>query len=197
MTYAPFRPMKHAPQGFTLIETMVAVTILAVAIVGPFVAIQSVLNASAASRDQLTATLLAQEGIEYVRSTRDANYLFLVKNPGSTRSWLEGFDGSNGTANCIDPDPNVAPARNCTIDVISPPALCPASGSGTCAPLYITPSSFIYTQQATGNTLTRFTRSVTLSYLGTRDVVVKVTVSFQSGHRSYVVTLSEILSNWL
>ena len=53
--------------GFTLIETLVGVTILLVAIVGPlYIAFQGV-SLSLLARDQITASFLAQEGLEFVR----------------------------------------------------------------------------------------------------------------------------------
>ena len=54
-------------KGFTLIETLVGIAILLVAIVGPLsIAFQGVSLASLA-RDQIIASYLAQEGIEFVR----------------------------------------------------------------------------------------------------------------------------------
>lgn len=62
-------------KGFTLIETMVAITILTVAVSGTFFVANSSINASSIARDQLTASYFAQEGIELVRQARDNNYL--------------------------------------------------------------------------------------------------------------------------
>ena len=54
-------------RGFTLIETLVGVTILLVAVVGPlYTAFQGV-SLSLLARDQITASFLAQEGLEFVR----------------------------------------------------------------------------------------------------------------------------------
>ena len=53
--------------GFTLIETLVGITILLVSVVGPlFIAFQGVSLAYFA-KDQIVASYLAQEGIEFVR----------------------------------------------------------------------------------------------------------------------------------
>ncbi len=69
--------------GFTLIETMVAVSLLAVAIVAPMTLVSRSLAAAVYARDQVTAFYLAQEGIEAVRSVRDNSILhnaFLDEN---------------------------------------------------------------------------------------------------------------------
>lgn len=61
--------------GFTLVETMVAITIVTIAISGAFFSANSSMVASSIARDKLTASYLAQQGIEYVRMIRDNNYL--------------------------------------------------------------------------------------------------------------------------
>lgn len=197
-TSAPSRVGALSVRGFTLIETLVAITVLSVAIVGPFVAIQSAFKASTASRDQLIATLLAQEGIEYIRGVRDNNYLYNVKNPGSAVSWLYGID-STGGVDCTSP-------KRCMVDpTIGNPFAsgavrwCGTGGTGACTALNLAPSSYLYTHQTpAGYRVTPFVRSVTLTTVTpNKDVQVTVTVSFTSGRQSYTVTLSETLSNWL
>lgn len=62
-------------KAFTLIETLIAVTLLSIAIVGPLVTASRALLAAYIARDQLTASYLAQEGVEYIRIMRDDMYL--------------------------------------------------------------------------------------------------------------------------
>lgn len=62
-------------RAFTLIETLVAVSLLTVAIVAPMSLVSQSLSAAIYSRDQITAYSLAQEGIESVRAIRDGNIL--------------------------------------------------------------------------------------------------------------------------
>ena len=60
-------------QGFTLIETMVALAIFSVSVVSLIVMTsQGVANVSLA-KNKLIASYLAQEGIEVVRNNRDSN----------------------------------------------------------------------------------------------------------------------------
>lgn len=187
----------HTQKGFTLIETLIAVAILTTAIIGPFVAIQTAITASYVARDQLTATMLAQEGVEFVRSIRDGNYLYNITNPTPPlRSWLYGLDGSGGSVNCVDPDSPASP-YNCTVDPIgtTPVQLCPTSGTGTCPPLNYSTAN-VYTQTA-GSPATRFTRRVTLITVSATEVRVVVTVAFTTNHKSYSVVLDEHLYNWL
>lgn len=86
--------------GFTIVETLVAISILTIALTGPLSIVAQSLRASFYSRDQVTAYYLAQEAIEYIRNTRDNNSLKEVREH---TDWLE-------TINEID-----------TIDVINNP----------------------------------------------------------------------------
>ncbi|MEK9160428.1 MAG: type II secretion system protein [Patescibacteria group bacterium] len=160
------KPMK----GFTLIETLVAITVLALAVAGPFQAIQGALRNSFVARDQLVAASLAQEGVEYVRSVRDGNYL-------GRQSWLTGL------AAC-QPGP-------CVVD--------PTQGtvSASIAPLRLSPTG-LYTQQVTGgHPLTRFTREVTMTTISTNEVLVTVTVEWQTGGGMFSLSVSENIRDWL
>lgn len=62
-------------RGFTLIETLIAITVLMLAVVQPMTLTAQALKAAYYSRDQVTASSLAQEAIEAVRGARDAQIL--------------------------------------------------------------------------------------------------------------------------
>jgi hypothetical protein len=57
--------------GFTLVEALVAISLLMVAISSPMYISQKGLSASMFARDQMTASFLAQDGIEAVKNIRD------------------------------------------------------------------------------------------------------------------------------
>ncbi len=69
--------------GFTLIETLIAIAIFSVSVV----ALMSVLGSGISDIDRaqakISATYLAQEGIEYARNLRD-NYIFYSSFTGKT-----------------------------------------------------------------------------------------------------------------
>jgi len=169
-------------RGFTLVETLVAITVIAVAMVGPLYAVQQSLNASRSARDQLIASSLAQEGVEYVRGIRDSNYLYTL-NTGNPRSWLYGIDGTVGSTNCV--------TANCVIDPTQ------NTVSRTIEPLYLS-STKLYNQQNNGNE-TPFTRTIRVTAVpGTStEIVLTVTVSWEQRGVARTVVITERLHNWL
>lgn len=178
--------MMTSMRGFTLVETLVAITVILTAIVGPLYAVQQSLNISRSAREQLIATSLAQEGVEYVRAMRDSNYLYNIANPGA-RTWLAGVDGTagypNAYANCITGD--------CVVDIVR------NTVSRTVAPMTLD-STGLYGQGGAG-TVTGFTRTVRLTAVAgsTTEMVVTVTVSWSTKGQARSVAVTERLHDWL
>ncbi len=95
--------------GFTIIELVVSIFILSIAVVGVFSAFSMVTILTSDTADQLTATYLAQEGMEIVRNIRDTNWLnmdaeYCAFAEGCPVSWVYGLvslpDCSSGTPGC-------------------------------------------------------------------------------------------------
>lgn len=61
----------HLRAGFSLVETLVAITILLIIIVGPMTLISSSARSTDFASDQVTAFFLAQEGAELAQKARD------------------------------------------------------------------------------------------------------------------------------
>jgi prepilin-type N-terminal cleavage/methylation domain-containing protein len=174
-------------RGMTLIETLVAITILAVAIVAPMsLTIQSLVSAYYA-RDQIVASNLAQEAIESVRAVRDGNILRMALN---------------------EPDPTCSPMtilcsipidRDFMIDTrdneITP---CDADGSAACDPLQTDPDQTFYGYQ-TGWTDTTFVRTVRAEFVDEEQNEIRITVNVtrMGGNVSPTATLSENLYRWV
>ena len=58
-------------RGFTIVETLVAITVLMIAIAGPLVVASKGLFGALASKDQMIAAYLAQESMETIKNGRD------------------------------------------------------------------------------------------------------------------------------
>ena len=82
----------HTTQnGFTLVETLVAIAVLLLVIIGPMTVAQKGIQNAYFAKEQVTATFLAQEAIEAVREKRDADALSVYKGGTSnvdTADWM-------------------------------------------------------------------------------------------------------------
>ena len=173
--------------GFTLLETLVAISVLLMALLGPFAIASQALRSAYYARDQVTAFYLAQEGIEYVRALRDQNYL---TTPGTPTNWVNGLDICK------------IGVGKCTVDLKTfNHAQCPGGVGGTCPVLYTDPSG-VYTQSSgIGYTATKFTRSITITDVSLGGLIdeelVSVTVTWQTIGLTRSFTLKERIFNWL
>lgn len=184
---------KKRSSGFTLIEAMVAVSIVALSISGPLVGASRAIVLAQISRDQLTASYLAQEGIEYVRAMRDDAYLNAYKAGTmntSSAAWTDFISGASAWSitQCM--------TRLCTLD----PARSMGYGSTFSlnvysgnAPLYL--SNGIYTEQQLG-TKTAFTRTIQAASVSANEAVVTSTVSWSFHNMPYTVTIVDHLTPW-
>lgn len=73
--------------GLTIVESLISISILVIAVLGPLVIVSQALRTSFFARDQLTTYYLAQEVIEHVRNLRDKNSL--IKTDAS--QWLSNI----------------------------------------------------------------------------------------------------------
>ena len=185
-------------KGFTLIETMVAISILTLSIAGPLFIAHRAIVAAGIARDHLTASYLAQEGIEYVRAMRDDAFLAAHQAGGeglSSAAW--DFFLSGGSAASIAQ----CRATTCTLD----PARPMGTGSGlslqscssaACSPLYL--ANGIYTQQSgiVGAVETPFTRTIQAVDISATDERIVSTVSWRYHDIPYSVTVYDHLTPW-
>lgn len=162
-------------RGFTLVETLVAISILMVAVASPLTITQKGLASAIYAKDQIIASYLAQDAIEYLRNISDNNVA-----SGASSDWLLGIAN-----NC---------ASSCKIDTRggSNP-ISPCSGE-TCRLLY-DDSNHIYSYQSGTNS--EFTRSVTVTEgPGTNEALIKVKISWSSKNKPRSLDFYTRIYNW-
>lgn len=85
-TSSHIRKINSGRSGFTIIETLVAITVLMIAVAGPLVVATRGLNSALASKNQMIASYLAQDTLETIKNVRDGN---IFSNPGNIEgTWL-------------------------------------------------------------------------------------------------------------
>lgn len=177
-------------KGFTLIEAMVAVAILAISVTAPTYGASRTLVATQNANNQLTASYLAQEGVEYARVYRDSYYLTrrqTAKATASVDAWndfqggpLQTCSGSNG----------------CYFDSMGAVFLtCPSS---VCPRLNLQKSTGEYTTQSGGGLdPTIYTRTIKMSLASPTEARVTSTVSWDFHGKTYRVEIVSSLTRWL
>ena len=81
-------------KGFSLIEVVTAIFILTVGVGGAFSLIYQTLSAVYLVRSELTASFLAQEGVEIVKNLRDNAWLY--SRAATSTSWLAYLSEAGG-----------------------------------------------------------------------------------------------------
>ena len=94
--------ISESKKGFTIIELIISIFILSVAVVGIFGAFSMVSVLTADATNKLTATYLAQEGMEIVRNIRDSNWLYIDANPDGGMNWDESLDNCESAGCEVD-----------------------------------------------------------------------------------------------
>ena len=169
----------------TLVETLVAITILSVAIVAPMALTMQSLASAYYARDQGVASNLAQEAIESLRSVRDGNILRIA---------LGLPDASCTPTNLLCGFPVVG--TDFTIDAHNN-TMTPCSG--TCPNLQTDPDKTLYGYGA-GWTDTIFKRTIHTEFVDDdeNEIRITVTVTRESGVRTFpAVVLRENLYRWV
>ncbi len=160
-------------KGFTLVETLVAITVLLVAITGPMTLATDSLVATRIARERLSATFLAQEAIEYIRYERGNNFL-----QGS--NWMSGIGG-------------VCNGNGCLINI--PTGVISSCGGG-CTPLTYNTTTYQYGYETgTDWAVSPYTRTVVVNNLG-ESAVVTATVSWDDSGTTRSVTATTVLHRW-
>lgn len=99
---APLRTADHGlrtDQGFSLVETLVAIAVLLIAILAPMRITTESIKASSFSREQLTAVFLAQESTEALIRLRDDPAIEAAHSGGGdTWDWIPG--ACTGASGC-------------------------------------------------------------------------------------------------
>lgn len=148
--------IKNKSTGFTLVETLVAISILLMAVVAPLVLISGNIAVISGAKDKITALYLAEDAVDFVKYRLETNLNAQNQNGGPTPDWLWnsttlGDIDCNYTTRCI------VDSFNDTITTCTPDTNenCPVF-------LQIDPTSGVYGYQS-GWTDTKFIRTIKLS----------------------------------
>jgi prepilin-type N-terminal cleavage/methylation domain-containing protein len=178
-------------RGFTLIETLVAISLLSIAIVAPMSLTSQSLSAAYYARDQITAFNLAQEGLEAVRAIRDGQILRISRTADASAIDLFGAVPANQKFTIDSHNSDIEP--------------CPPSG---CPALQTDGNLYGYDQDTEHWQSTNFTRTLTACYVQsdgtctalpkTDEMHITATVSWPTASQQLrTFTIYENLYRWV
>lgn len=195
------RTKKYKNKGFTIVETLVAVSIFAVSLtVLISVTAQGISNADRA-KNRLTGNYLAQEMIEYVRALR---VWHPIANPSSDWPTFIGLmapcEESSNINGCTIPEPaaDLAAPVLCGLPECSDMLSYEQRSSGN-------PRGYIYSGTTSLSAEDRplffrryfFTHIITNSETGELEVEVTAVVYWNERSQNQEIRLSETLMNWI
>lgn len=172
--------LKQKNKGFTIIESLVAITILVVAVIGATSAVQTGISSYIFSKDQITAFYLAQEGLEQLRNIRDENHL-------NDNDWLAGI-AQNSDDPCYF-------GEACTVSPVETSATIHCSSIGSCPFLREDESTGFFGYDASWP-LTKFKREIVLTSVNADEISAQVTVSWSKGLITRHFEARESILNW-
>ena len=177
-------------KGFTLLEVIIAITLLLIGVTGTLVLITRTASQANLFPSRLIASYLTQEGIEIIRNIRDTNWLEQATDPSNL--WDEGLTNcsiigceADYTATAVE-DPESA----------VPPRIAPYANL-----LFKIDTNGVYSYS--GTTDTKFTRKITIVSEdvtvppdGINELKVTVETAWREKGTNYSHRAHEILYNW-
>ena len=166
--------------GFSLVETLVAVSLLLIIIVGPMSISAKTAKSSSFASEQVQAFFLAQEGLELVQKARDD--LRLKQQKGDITDAWGDFTSNTGTYSKCFLATGCGLYWNSDGDALAPSKDCLTATNCEIYRNNTANSRALFTHDSTGNTKTVFTRKITFSNaVAGREVKVTSTVTWRTG----------------
>lgn len=178
--------------GFTLVETMVAVFILSFSIAVFMNVVASGFFSARYARNEIVANFLLQEAVDYVRNDRDTR-IILYTSTEPLDNWItfiSSYDMCTTATNGCYLDVNTGVKTKCSL----------AGQDTNCPPFYFHENSdeIFYDYDSTDGALTNFRRQL-LVYVNPNnsdEIFVEAYVSWENGNSTKTRSLKTSLLMW-
>lgn len=180
------KKFRRINRAFTLVETLVAIAIFTTSILGLMSILASGISNTNYAKNKITASYLAQEGIEYVRNMRDTYGLYTMATGRDWNGFKAKLTPCNSGNEC---------GFNSSFPLTDPSFLFKCSSDPIDCKLYLNNGS--YNDDSTGGIYSGFTRKIWMDPINSDEVKISSVVSWTQGFGNYNVTFSENLFNWI
>jgi prepilin-type N-terminal cleavage/methylation domain-containing protein len=198
----PTVSLSNPSKGFTLIETMVAVFIIAMITTSLLGVIATSLYNFRYAKNEMIATYLLQEAADYIRNHRDTE---ILRTPANSVTGWESFIGKYSNKGCTtSPGCKIDTTKDFEDDFVSQ---CPSDDD--CGYFYFNPNpepssgNYFYSYDTAG-TITNFQRKIIVGYAVSTigidqndEIWVEVKVDWMNGNLPRTKTLRFSLLRWL
>jgi prepilin-type N-terminal cleavage/methylation domain-containing protein len=182
--------IKESKEGFTLVETLVSITIFSVAILGLLSILASSITDTTYAKQEMIAGYLAQEGIEYVRNARD-NYVLYNYDPNNPDRALTDFV-TNKIAMC-----NSGPQACGFNSSVMPISFVLCGSDSTQCKLHFNNGVYNDTSSGVDSGFSRRIWFTVNNAYGSDDINIYSEVDWKQGSTQKSITFSEDLFNWV
>ncbi|MEK7081104.1 MAG: prepilin-type N-terminal cleavage/methylation domain-containing protein [Patescibacteria group bacterium] len=175
--------LKQKNKGFTLVETLVAISIFTVSILGLLMVLSQGIADTNYAKQKMIAAYLAQEGIEYIRNMRDTYVLYTEATGNDWNAFKVKLNPCNL-------------GNECGFDnSIFPPDVFKCSTHSNQCKLYLDNGN--YNTNSLGSD-SGFVRKIWMETAGLGPDQVKISskVEWTQGSGNYNIIFSENLFNW-
>lgn len=186
--------LKQKNKGFTLVETLVAISIFTMSILGLMSILGKGISDTNYAKQKTIAAYLAQEGVEYIRNMRDT---FVLYDSTSVQNGWNLFKTKLTNASCFTV--NGCYFRDLTSADFTNPnqpmaGIAMSACSGICSPLLYYSAFGHYGYFGTNS---GFIRKIKAEQITTDEIKIYSTVFWTQGSGSYNIVFSDNLYNWI
>ena len=169
--------IRSSQNGFTIIESLVALAILSLSLMPMLVVVTMSSRIATSVKNNLVAAMLAQEGIEVVRAIRDTN-------------WLNGRAFYIG----LNEDAETGTTKDGLVQYDTANSLMPYDAS---AKLYVDNNSGIYSyDNNSGSSPTLFTRKISVTKISNAELKIISEITWNEPPRSKIISVEDHLFDW-
>lgn len=168
-----------AMRGFTLVETLIAVSLIAIAFSAFVDLLVKNIQASVITQESFTATTLALDALEIIKNKKDNHVACVDTAPPCavlSGNWQHNLVGGPYEVNPIEPNRQLTTGHFKAANLASLDPICVVSAPAQDV------GKFAHCSTTAGDALRgNFTRAVTISALDTRAIDVEVVVTWNNG----------------